>query len=227
MCLSATESQTQFYLYSNATVSDLRLSLVSVIYFYCAIRRTLWNIECKTNIPCYIRCIAVLSWDTIAWIATVTFIAQTIINSREISFPKLHPLPSLPLAPSAFPNTSGTVSAFCSEPQESESSHEARAKLFRRDGREEVNSWTGYFRPGISIKQDPARDNIADCSMRSFRRLSKFSSRSFKTRDIREKKTRDCVTSVRIRSAESSSIGNNKLLLQTISMEFVLSASFL
>lgn len=65
----------------------LDLRLLFQLYFYPVAYRTDRRVEYKTNIPLYIRYTAVLSWDTIARIATVTFIVQTIINSREISFP--------------------------------------------------------------------------------------------------------------------------------------------
>lgn len=91
---------------------DLRLSFPSYIFIArYIVQPGIWSVK---RIFRYIGYTAVLSWDTIARIATVTFIVQTIINSREISFPKLclFPIPSI-----ALPNTTGAVSAFCSEPQ--------------------------------------------------------------------------------------------------------------
>lgn len=150
----------------------------STVYFYPVAYQC---VECKTNIPLYIHYIAVLSWDTIARIATVTFIVQTIINSREISFSNCAPLFGCRLYLH--------FAANCGE----SASRIGRDYFAKAHGKKLTVG--PAISAGISIKQDLTRDNIADCSMRYCRRLSGAGRRKgskflppglLKMRDIRE-----------------------------------------
>lgn len=168
------------------------------------------NIECRTNIPlCYTE---VLSWNTIARMATITFIVQTIINFCEISFsnyaPPLVYLPYLHFAVKS------------DEEGASESGYRL-AKLSRRGGRKKKLT----VRPTISARYfDQVKISrkiilpivLCAISKSSLGRSSPFDHWKHATFGETVKAAWHSYKTVR---RKISSIENNKLLFQTISMK--------